>query len=119
MGIGEEVRHGHDTGTVLLVDDNSMVRVMTTEMLEAIGYTVVATGSPVEALSYFDDVGFRVDLVITDVMMPLMNGRELAESIAEMRPGACAEMARLSSPLDPFPIFMITFPDKPSGEFYK
>jgi two-component system, cell cycle sensor histidine kinase and response regulator CckA len=86
VGDMEEVRAGHDTGTVLLVEDNVMVRSMTTEMLEVIGYTVIAPSSPIEALSYFDKADFNVDLVMTDVMMPQMNGRELGERIAELRP---------------------------------
>ena len=83
----QEARPEHDTGTVLLVEDNDMVRVMTTEMLEAIGYTVVAISSPMEALTCFESEDFVVDLVITDVVMPQMNGKELGEQITALRPG--------------------------------
>ncbi len=76
-----------DTGSILLVEDNDLVRGLTTEMLEIIGYRVIAAGSPVEALSFFNDNSFNADLVMTDVVMPQMNGRELENRIREIRPG--------------------------------
>jgi two-component system cell cycle sensor histidine kinase/response regulator CckA len=75
------------SGTVLLVEDDEMVRTMTTEMLEAIGYTALATGSPLEALAFFEKDNVHIDLVITDVVMPGMSGKELNVRIEAIRPG--------------------------------
>ncbi len=83
----EEAVPAHTTGTVLLVEDDDLVRAMTTEMLEVIGYTVIATGTPEEALSFFEKDKARVDLLLTDVVMPQMSGRELSERIESIRPG--------------------------------
>lgn len=83
----EELRPAQDTGIILLVEDNEMVRGTTKEMLEAIGYSVIATGSPEEALLFLKLPDSSIDLVMTDVVMPQMNGRELAEQIIGLRPG--------------------------------
>ncbi len=83
----EEVLITSGTGTVLLVEDEDMVRKITTEMLEAIGYTTLSIGSPMEALSLFKNDDTHVDLVITDMVMPQMSGKELSDRIKAMRPG--------------------------------
>jgi len=75
------------TGTVLLVEDDDMVRQITTEMLEAIGYKTLAMGNPLEVLSLFEKGDVSINLVITDVMMPKMNGNELRDRIEAIRPG--------------------------------
>jgi two-component system cell cycle sensor histidine kinase/response regulator CckA len=83
----EESLPASATGTVLLVEDDDMVRTMTAEMLQAIGYTVLSTGSPSEALSFFEKGDAAIDLVITDVVMPVMSGKELSKRIEAIRPG--------------------------------
>jgi two-component system cell cycle sensor histidine kinase/response regulator CckA len=75
------------TGTILLVEDEDMVRQITTEMLESIGYKVVATGDPRDALSFLGKGGTEFELVITDVVMPGMSGNELRTCIESVRPG--------------------------------
>jgi two-component system cell cycle sensor histidine kinase/response regulator CckA len=75
------------SGTVLLVEDDDMVRRMTSEMLEAIGYTVTASGSPAEAESLCENQDLHIDLLITDVVMPGMSGKELRDRIQVKRPG--------------------------------
>jgi two-component system, cell cycle sensor histidine kinase and response regulator CckA len=76
----------HGSGNILLVEDDDMVRTMTTDMLETIGYTVQATGSPMEALSLCEGGDATIDLVITDVVMPGMSGRELRDKLGVIRP---------------------------------
>src|SRR5208337_2612004 len=83
----EEVLIASGTGTVLLVEDDDMVRKITTEMLEMIGYTTLSIGSPMEALSFFKNNDTYIDLVITDVVMPQISGKELSERIKAIRPG--------------------------------
>jgi PAS domain S-box-containing protein len=83
----EETLPTFGTGTVLLVEDDDMVRAITTEMLEATGYTVLSAGSPAEALSFFEKGDVTIDLVITDVVMPGMTGKEMGKKIEAIRPG--------------------------------
>ncbi|MBN1661988.1 MAG: PAS domain S-box protein [Deltaproteobacteria bacterium] len=74
-------------GNILLVEDDDMLRGMITEMLEIMGYGVTAVGNPKEALPLFEDGETSIDLVITDVVMPGMNGRELRDRLNNIRPG--------------------------------
>jgi PAS domain S-box-containing protein len=71
---------------ILLVEDDDMVRGMITQMLKAIGYSVMAAATPGEALSLCEKGDTIVDLVITDVVMPVMNGRELRDKLRVVRP---------------------------------
>ena len=75
------------TETVLLVEDEEMVRRMTREVLEGAGYRVLEAASGFEALRVSASHTGRLDLVLTDVVMPGMSGRELAERLAPVRPG--------------------------------
>ncbi len=75
------------TGTVLLVEDDIMVSRMTAEMLKSIGYTVLIANNPVDALSLCEKNHSPIDLLITDVVMPNMNGKELRDRIKILRPG--------------------------------
>ena len=75
------------TGTILLVEDDDLVRNMTADMLKTIGYEILTTGNPMEALSLIEKADTpHIDLVITDVVMPGMSGRELGEKIEAIRP---------------------------------
>jgi CheY-like chemotaxis protein len=56
-------------------------------MLERLGYTVVVARTPGEALTVAAEHIGPIDLLITDVVMPEMNGRELAERLSAFRPG--------------------------------
>jgi signal transduction histidine kinase/ActR/RegA family two-component response regulator len=72
--------------TVLLVEDEEIVRVLCTEILEKCGYQVVAAANGEEGLRLCMEFEGRIDLMITDVVMPHMSGRELAENLARLRP---------------------------------
>ncbi|MGD0820443.1 MAG: PAS domain S-box protein [Desulfomonilia bacterium] len=74
------------SGKILLVEDDDLMRKMTTDMLKTIGYSVLAVGSPLEALSICEEKDARFDLVITDVVMPGMSGRELRDKLGIIRP---------------------------------
>ena len=71
--------------TVLVVDDEEILRSYMTRVLESEGYSVIEAENGVEALSLLSrkDTGVVVDLVITDVRMPRMGGRALAASLAQ------------------------------------
>jgi len=73
--------------TILLVDDESAVLNVTGSLLKAFGYKVVATSTPREALAVASDSQQQIDLIMTDIDMPEMNGRELVEQIIAIRPG--------------------------------
>jgi len=55
-------------------------------MLEGLGYVVLAAPSPSEAIRVSEKHAGRIDLLISDVVMPKMNGRRLADRLMEMRP---------------------------------
>ena len=75
------------SGTVLLVEDEKGVRELTREYLEASGYTVLEAEEGQTALELSSAHTGYIDLLLTDVVMPGMSGRELAERIVQMRPG--------------------------------
>ena len=72
--------------TVLLVDDEPLVREATRRTLRSLGYQVLGAKSADEALKLAAEQGTAIDLVITDVMMPGMNGLELARELGKLRP---------------------------------
>jgi PAS domain S-box-containing protein len=72
--------------TILLVEDTEMVRLLVAQMLESNGYTVIAAASGPDAIEIADQGDLRVDLLMTDVAMPRMNGRELADQLMATRP---------------------------------
>ena len=76
---------GHET--ILFVEDDPAVRALVVRVLEAHGYDVVAAGDAKDALSAAAAHSGDIHLLVTDVVMPGWNGRELADKLAETRPG--------------------------------
>ncbi len=74
------------TETVLMVEDEDQVRSILKHILEEQGYQVLAAANGPEALSISQDLDLDISLMITDVVMPHMSGRELAERVLEFRP---------------------------------
>jgi PAS domain S-box-containing protein len=74
------------SATVLLVEDEEGVRAVATEMLAAAGYRVLEAATPGEALRVFRSMRPQIDLLLTDVVMPEMSGRELANRLLLMKP---------------------------------
>jgi signal transduction histidine kinase/ActR/RegA family two-component response regulator/tRNA A-37 threonylcarbamoyl transferase component Bud32/tetratricopeptide (TPR) repeat protein len=72
--------------TVLLVDDEPLVREATRRTLRSLGYQVIGAKSADDALKLAAEHATTIDLVITDVMMPGMNGLELARELGKLRP---------------------------------
>ena len=75
---------GHET--ILLVEDELEVRELARDVLEAQGYTVLEAPDALAALRIFEARFGPIDLVLTDVVMPRMSGRELAIQLATLRP---------------------------------
>jgi two-component system cell cycle sensor histidine kinase/response regulator CckA len=73
--------------TVLLVEDEDGVRALVRHVLEASGYTVLEARDGAEAVWVAGQHGGRIDLLLTDVVMPRMGGREVAERLAASHPG--------------------------------
>jgi len=73
--------------TVLLVEDDEAVRALARKMLAAHGYTVLAAASGAEALKLAADHTGPIHLLVTDVVLPGMSGRELATRFQSVRPG--------------------------------
>jgi len=70
--------------TVLVVDDEPMVRGVAREMLRALGYVVLEAGHAQEALRICQESRHRIHLLLSDVVMPGMNGPELAERVTSV-----------------------------------
>ncbi len=74
------------TETILFVEDEESVRNITTSILKMNGYTVLEAHNPAEALRIHAMHGGTIDMLITDVVMPLMDGPELAQQLTAQRP---------------------------------
>jgi PAS domain S-box-containing protein len=83
-GPRKELRAG--TETVLLVEDEEIVRGLCFRLLDRLGYKVLQASNGDEALEVARARGERIDLLMTDVVMPGMNGRELAERLVALHP---------------------------------
>ncbi|HEY2326619.1 MAG TPA: GAF domain-containing protein [Gaiellaceae bacterium] len=75
------------TGTVLLVEDESVVRQLVAEILEASGYSVLQAADGASAIEVLRRHVGTLDLLLTDVVMPGMSGRDVARAVTAMRPG--------------------------------
>ncbi|MFH1742174.1 MAG: PAS domain S-box protein, partial [bacterium] len=75
------------TETVMIVEDEAALLKIGRRMLEELGYTVLTANTPGEAIRLVEEHSGDIDLLITDVVMPEMNGRELAERLTRLKPG--------------------------------
>ena len=73
--------------TILIVEDDPVLLEMGTIMVQRLGYSVMAAATPQEAMELVDTHGTAIDLMITDVVMPEMNGKDLAARIRSIHPG--------------------------------
>lgn len=73
--------------TILLAEDEPAVRELTKQVLENYGYTVIEAVNGEEAVKSFTENMNKIDMIIFDVIMPVMNGKEAYERIRKMKPG--------------------------------
>jgi len=84
---GRPSKAGSAAEAVLVVDDDAGTRAHIARALSGKGYAVLEAGDGEEALTLSVARKGPIHLLITDVMMPVMNGKELAERLCAMRPG--------------------------------
>ena len=75
---------GHET--ILLVEDEPAILKMTTTMLQRLGYNVLSAGTPREGLRLATKAANEIHLLFTDIVMPEMNGRDLADNLLPIHP---------------------------------
>ena len=73
--------------TILLVDDEDGVRKLVSSVLTSNGYDVLEASNGVTALTVYDKNAHKIDMVLTDVVMPQMTGIEMGRSLSERAPG--------------------------------
>jgi len=80
----KSIEVGHET--ILLVEDEPMILEMTMQMLEQLGYNILPASTPGEAICLAEEHVGGIDLLMTDVVMPEMNCRDLAKNILSLYP---------------------------------
>jgi len=81
-----EVSLPEQSHTILLADDEEMLREVMTESLEKLGYQIMAASDGAQAMTLFEEHADAIDLAILDVVMPHMGGVELSEHIHRLQP---------------------------------
>jgi PAS domain S-box-containing protein len=76
----------HGNETIFLVEDEEAVRFVTSRILQRLGYQVVEASAPAAAIRLVEQYTGPIDLLVTDVVMPEMNGRQLVEHLLVARP---------------------------------
>jgi len=77
---------GTRAGVILVAEDDPAVRQVVTLVLQRAGYTVMSAADPIEALAVAREHHGRIDLLLTDVVMPTSSGKELAGRLEKLRP---------------------------------
>lgn len=86
QAVAREAEPRGGTETILIVEDEETILGLARSILERCGYTVLTVRSPGEALELVASTPEEIDLLITDVVMPGMNGKELATQLLQLRP---------------------------------
>jgi CheY-like chemotaxis protein len=76
----------HGQETILVVEDGDAVRTITRQMLEIAGYRILEASGGAEAIRLVEQFAGPIHLLVTDVVMPHMGGRQLAERLVAIRP---------------------------------
>ncbi|MBC8785364.1 MAG: response regulator [Pseudomonas fluorescens] len=74
------------SSTILVVEDDAIVRMLIVDVLEELEFTVVEAADAEEALKIVENAGLVIDLMMTDVGLPDMDGKQLATKVRELRP---------------------------------
>ncbi|MBI5552257.1 MAG: PocR ligand-binding domain-containing protein [Desulfobacterales bacterium] len=84
---GSEMAVGTGDETILVVEDEKGILQMTTKILERLGYKVLSASSPLEAIRTAESYAGKIDMLISDVVMPEMSGRDMAAKLLQAYPG--------------------------------
>lgn len=84
--VSEDVPVTRGTESILLVEDDEMLCEVTQKTLETFGYKVLAVSSPVKAIDIISRKEIQIDLLLTDVVMPGMNGAQMRDRILAVKP---------------------------------
>ena len=87
VALRETARRGRGQGTVLVVEDEELVRSYTCRVLQGHGFDCIEAADGLEALELVTGLGSELIGVVTDVVMPTLGGGTLAQRLAELRPG--------------------------------
>jgi PAS domain S-box-containing protein len=82
-GVQEDIS---GSGTILVIDDEESIRDLTTDILEPLGYTVLAAGDGEDGIRLFRQRMNDIDIVILDMIMPKMGGREVFQALKTIKP---------------------------------
>ena len=74
------------TETILVADDEPSIRKLVRDTLEPLGYTIIEAANGEEALELYNRSAKKIDLLLTDVVMPKMTGKKLADSLSKQHP---------------------------------
>ncbi|WP_065257908.1 response regulator [Pseudomonas bananamidigenes] len=74
------------TPTILVVEDDTIVRMLIVDVLEELDFEVLEADGSEQALAIIQDVNQHIDLMMTDVGLPIMDGRQLASEARNVRP---------------------------------
>ncbi len=85
-GEDDEISMPRGSGTILLAEDEECIRMMLQDFLQSIGYDVLTASNGKEALELVENHKGRIHLLLTDVVMPGMNGFELVEKVKNLMP---------------------------------
>lgn len=75
-----------NASTILVVEDDSIVRMLIVDVLEELEFNVLEADGSEQALALLNDLNRHIDLMMTDVGLPIMDGRELANEARSLRP---------------------------------
>lgn len=73
------------TGTVLVIDDEELIRFIASSLLKTLGYQVIVADNGLEGVNAFREMAGQIDLIILDMIMPVMGGREAFHRLREIR----------------------------------
>lgn len=73
--------------TILIVEDNASARMALEALLDALGYKVIAAADAAEALDSFSTHADTIDMVMSDLILPQINGPELYDKLKQLKPG--------------------------------
>ena len=82
----EILAQGEQGETILLVEDDKDVRSYLSDALRGLHYRVLSAANATTALKLLAEDALRIDILLTDIVMPGMNGRELGERATQLRP---------------------------------